>query len=134
MKTPNAKPAADQKTTASKMPVPDAVEQPDILMCILSYFGILALIPFFVKKDDPFISWHARQGVLLMIASFVGYLALFVLMMIPFVGILAFLLTMAFGVGVIAISIMCIVQACQGNKWPIPVLSGFLGIVGSSKS
>ena len=38
---------------------------PHPAFCVLSYFGLLALVPFFVKKNDPFLRWHASQGLLL---------------------------------------------------------------------
>ncbi len=39
----------------------------DKLMAVLSYLGFLALIPFFVRKDDKFIMFHAKQGLNLLI-------------------------------------------------------------------
>ena len=39
------------------------------VMAILSYFGILVLIPIFAAKDDAFARYHANQGLVLLIAS-----------------------------------------------------------------
>lgn len=36
-------------------------------MAILSYIGILVLIPFFAAKDSKFAQFHARQGITLAI-------------------------------------------------------------------
>ena len=105
----------------------DSAGSPDILMCILSYLGVFALIPFFVKKDDPFISWHARQGVLMMIVWFALFAVLFVLSLIPVIRLITLPLYVLLGLGMIGLSIYCIVQAYQGNKWPIPVLNQFMG-------
>lgn len=110
-----------------------STSSPDMLMCVLSYLGILALVPFFVKKDDPFISWHARQGVLLFVVCFIAYLVLFVFSLVPFFGLLTLPLYLLLFVAIVAVSIYCIVQACQGKKWPIPILSQFLDKVPSPK-
>lgn len=128
MATPPKQPAPAAPRPAGKdTPQAPTANQPDVLMCILSYFGIFSLIPFFIKKDDPYISWHARQGLLLAITCLAAYVALFVVSMIPGIGMIAFLLYGVFGLGVIGISIWCMIQACQGNRWPIPVLSSFMG-------
>jgi uncharacterized membrane protein len=105
------------------------ISPPNIGMCVLSYLGLFSLIPYFVKKDDPFISWHAKQGLLIATVSIVTYFLLFVLSMIPFIGTIAMILNMLFGLTVLAVSLMCIVQACGGKRWAVPVLSQFLGEV-----
>jgi uncharacterized membrane protein len=39
------------------------------MMAILSYLGILCLIPFLVFKDNDFVQYHAKQGLTLFIAE-----------------------------------------------------------------
>lgn len=48
--------------------VPKKVED-NKLMGILSYIGVLCLIPLLTKKDDEFVFFHAKQGVVLFIAE-----------------------------------------------------------------
>ncbi len=105
------------------------LDKPSIGMCILSYFGLFSLIPYFIKKDDPFISWHAKQGLLITAVCFVAYFLLFVLSLIPMIGPIAVFLNMAFGLTVLGVSVYCIVQACSGKRWAVPFLSQFLGKV-----
>src|SRR3954454_18875802 len=38
------------------------------IMLVLSYLGILALIPLLVKKDDKEVQWHAKNGLGLTVA------------------------------------------------------------------
>ncbi len=109
------------------------INNPNIGMCILSYLGLFSLIPYIMKKDDPFISWHAKQGLLIAAVSIVTYFLLFVLSMVPLVGTIAMLLNALFGLSVLAISVFCIVQACSGKRWAVPVLSQFLGKVPDAK-
>src|SRR5437016_12016835 len=41
------------------------------IFLVLSYLGILCLIPLLAKKDDPEIQWHAKNGLALFIAELV---------------------------------------------------------------
>jgi uncharacterized membrane protein len=38
-------------------------------LCILCYFGILFLIPLFLRKDSPYVRFHCNQGLLLMLTA-----------------------------------------------------------------
>ena len=49
------------------------------LMVILSYLGLLALIPYLTKKEDPDIHWHAKNGVGLLILDVVIMVAWWVI-------------------------------------------------------
>ena len=39
------------------------------LMGVLAYLGILIIIPFLMAKDDPFVKFHIKQGLLLVIVE-----------------------------------------------------------------
>lgn len=41
------------------------------LMAVLAYLGILILIPFLMSKDDPFVKFHIRQGLVLVIIELI---------------------------------------------------------------
>lgn len=45
------------------------------VMAALSYLGLLILIPFFVKKEDPFVRYHLKQGVVLLVPELIVYVA-----------------------------------------------------------
>lgn len=99
------------------------------LMIVLSYLGLLALIPYFTKKDDPEVQWHAKNGVGLLIFDFVFIIALWVL------GIVAANLPFGCGTGIIincilplaliALHVYCIIQAVGGKRPRIPVITDF---------
>ena len=38
-------------------------------MIVLSYLWILALVPLLVEKDDKEVQWHAKHGIVLMVAE-----------------------------------------------------------------
>lgn len=41
------------------------------LMGVLAYLGILIIIPFFVAKDNPFVKFHIRQGLVLVVVEII---------------------------------------------------------------
>jgi len=80
----------------------------------LSYLSILSLIMLLTKKDDDFVVFHARQGFVLFIISLLG--------VVPGVGWIAFL-------GAVALSIVGMVKAAQGDKYEIPLIGKVAGRV-----
>jgi uncharacterized membrane protein len=104
------------------------------LMALLSYIGILALIPYFAEKENKYVRFHAIQGLNLLIinlvvsaASFVVAIVATVLFIIPIIGwILGFLLYLVIGlvpVGLFVISILGIVYSLQGNAKELPIVN-----------
>ena len=90
--------------------------QKNTLMAILAYIGILIIIPFLVAKGDPFVKFHIKQGLILVIVE---------------------LLTSAFGMSmmwtsysavaiinavVFVLSVFGIVYAIQGKEKKIPLV------------
>ena len=103
-------------------------------MALLSYIGILALIPYFAEKENKYVRFHAIQGLNLLIinlvvsaASFVVAIVATVLFIIPIIGwILGFLLYLVIGlvpVGLLVISILGVVYSLQGNAKELPIVN-----------
>ena len=88
------------------------------LMGVLSYLGILVLVPWLTKKDDPFVKSHVKQGLMLLIVSAVVWFVGMFLFWVPMMWFLTSVLWFA----VFIIAIMGIVKAAQGQTWEIPVL------------
>ncbi len=105
---------------------PSANNQNSTVMCILSYFGIFALIPYFTQKENAYINWHSRQGLLITAVAIVVSFALGVLSMMPAIGWIAGLASSLFSLAVLALCVFCMVQACSGRKWAVPGISAFL--------
>lgn len=100
------------------------------IMIVLSYLGILALIPYFMKKDDPDqeVRWHSKNGMGLFVAELVVWAVVFVLGMV--------LRNSAIGCGLaalncimwlvfFAISIVCIIKGINGQRFRIPGITDF---------
>ncbi|MBZ9578021.1 DUF4870 domain-containing protein [Patescibacteria group bacterium] len=90
------------------------------LIAVLSYLGILFLIPLLVVKDNRFVQFHAKQGLVLFIAE----IATVVIAWIPILGWIAgFILWIVWFV----FSIMGIVNVLGGKKTPLPMIGKFAG-------
>ena len=105
----------NQVPTGGQTPSPTDVTgvERHTLVAALSYLGILVVVPlFFVDKNDPFVKFHAKQGLVILI----GYiLAVVGLGWIPVVGNLVWLVL---GIA----SIAGLIQSLQGKWWKIPVV------------
>ena len=96
------------------------------LMGILSYIGILCLIPYFAEKNNKFVVYHAKQGlnlfILEVIASFAVRALSVVLLFLFFIGGL-----IAFAVSLLsfALSIIGIINVCNGKARELPIINKF---------
>lgn len=96
-------------------------------MSILSYIGILALIPYFAEKNNQYVRYHAVQGLNLFLLNIIYSVAYSILTMIlAFIPVVGWILVMLLGLlsyGFLALSIIGIVYACQDKAKEIPVVN-----------
>ena len=64
------------------------------IFAVIGYLGILCLIPLLFKKDNKFALFHGKQGLVL----FLGWIAVGIVMMIPVLGLIAFLCFFIIGI------------------------------------
>lgn len=96
------------------------------VMGILSYIGILALIPYFAEKDNKYVVYHAKQGLNLFICELICGIALSILnSLIWRIWIISSLLETAYGLVAFVLSIMGIVNVCNGKAKELPVINKF---------
>lgn len=103
------------------------------LMAVLSYFGILVLIPLFAAKNSPFARFHANQGVILFIIEFIYGILQFILWLIilftvgfdSWVYTIYNLITTVISLGLFVFAILGIVNAAQGKAKTLPLIGGF---------
>ncbi|MBR6133689.1 MAG: DUF4870 domain-containing protein [Bacilli bacterium] len=100
---------------------PNVAAKPDTLMCILSYFGILALIPYLSKKDDDFIQFHAKQGLNIFIIEIIASFGIGFISGLTGLSILS-LASTAVSVFALALDIMGIVAATKGERKVLPLM------------
>lgn len=86
--------------------------QPNTGMAILSYIGILVLIPLLTEsKNDPFVKFHIKQGLVTLVFWVLGS----VLFWIPIFGWLLWVV-------VLVLTIMGIANAAGGKMKELPLI------------
>jgi uncharacterized membrane protein len=103
------------------------------IMVVLSYLWLLALVPLLVEKNDREVQWHAKHGIVLMVAEIVLWIVLFIVQMvighIPVLGCLVAIIGLLVGfvlwIGVIVVHIMCIVKGVNGQRFIVPYISQY---------
>ena len=86
------------------------------IWAILAYLGILCLLPLLLKKENKFVLYHAKQGLVL----FIGELIAIFINIIPIIGqIICTLSFLIFGL----YSIVGIIQTLMGKYWKAPIIS-----------
>jgi len=89
------------------------------LMGILSYLGILVIIPFLMAKENPFVKFHIKQGLVLVAIQLLVWLLsetfLFKIdSLVPFVQIVLFIL-----------SVIGIVNVLKKRERELPFVGSF---------
>lgn len=95
-------------------------------MLVLSYLGLLALIPFLVEKNDTEVQWHAKNGLVISAAFIIALIGLSILSMIPLLGLLFMLVLFFVWLAWLVVSILGIVKALNGQRFTLPGLAGFI--------
>lgn len=100
------------------------------LMLVLSYLGVLALIPYLVEQKDPEVRWHSRHGLVWLVAEVVLGIALAIVGAIltaiaPPVGCVFNLIWLAYFVGLLVLHVMGMVKALNGERLIIPNVSQY---------
>ena len=95
-------------------------------MLVLSYLGLRALVPLLTEKDDKEVQWHAKHGLVLLVAEVLAWVVYFVLSMIPGVGCVIMVLAPVIWLIFVVLRIICIVKGVKGQRQLIPGLSDFV--------
>lgn len=100
------------------------------VLLVLAYLPPFAVVPLLIEKDDPEIHWHAKHGIVLMVAEMLVLLGLFV------VSLLFGLLTAGIGCGLLVLlpipwlgflvlHIVAVVKGFNGKRLVIPFISEY---------
>ncbi len=100
-----------------------------ILFSILSYIGILWLIPLLVEKNDKVVRFHVNQGIVLFIFDIIGSIAVGILsaifVFIPVISFLVVVIASLFGILCFVLMIIGIVNAANKSEKPLPIIGKF---------
>lgn len=101
---------------------------------VISYLYLLVIVPLIVAKDDAFVKFHAKQGLVLLIFEMIPYVFSMILaqlyFIMPFslyisiVGILG-LVSNGFRIATVVFIIVGIMNAQSGKQNELPLIGGF---------
>lgn len=97
-------------------PPKELVREQDKIMLVLSYLGLLALVPLLTVNDSEYVKWHAKNGLVLGVG---GSIVLMIMARIPII----WMITCLAGPALIVVNIMGIVKALNGERWRVPFVS-----------
>jgi len=110
----------EQETKTPETNTPKKDDSNDKIMGVISYIGILWIVPLLAAKDSKFAMYHANQGLVLFLFSvLVGFAG----SLIPIIG--WFLLLPIGSIFVLVLAIMGIINALNGKMKPLPLIGGF---------
>ncbi len=118
-------PAAPPPPEPPAAPPTASAGGPNTVMIVLSYLWILALVPLLVEKDDKEVQWHAKHGLVLLAAEILFWIAMTILLQVPFLGILGCLVGPLLWLVFLAIHVICIVKGVGGDRFIIPGVSQY---------
>ncbi len=112
------------------LPPTEIVSDNRSIMIVLSYLGLLALIPLLVDKDDKEVQWHAKHGLVLAVVEVAVMIGLMVIGGIlgaisGGLGCIFGLLWPVFMLVILVVHILCIVKGLNGQRFLIPGISEY---------
>lgn len=97
------------------------------IMIVLSYLWLLALVPLLVEKTDREVQWHAKHGIVLMVAEIILWIGITIITIFlgTVLGCFASFLTLFLWLGILILHVMCIVKGVNGQRLIIPGISEY---------
>jgi hypothetical protein len=100
------------------------------VMIVLAYLWPLALVPLLLDKGDPEVQWHAKHGIVLMLAELVllfAYIMITSLVSLATFGLGCILgMFVVFGwIGVLALHVAAIFKGVNGGRLIVPHVSTY---------
>ena len=121
----NEKQRAENQTSSTQPqsePITPQLADKDnnLLMGVLCYLGPLVIIPYMTTKDQPFVKYHIKQGVVLVAAEVIIYIIGSMITLGIFIPI-----AMILNLGALVLTIIGIVNVLQKKESPLPLLGQF---------
>ncbi len=88
----------------------------------LSYLGILLIIPILVQKDNPYTTFHVKQGLVLFIAEVIMSFIQIFISAVPVIG--WFIIAVVWLI-LAALMVIGIVNAVKGRESKLPLIGDF---------
>jgi uncharacterized membrane protein len=102
--------------------VPAPAHQKNTLMAILAYVGPLVIVSYLVAKDDPFVKFHIKQGLVLFVIEVVLWVLMDmfywqIYMLWPLIDLI--------DLAILVFAVMGIVNAAQGKEVQLPIIGSW---------
>jgi uncharacterized membrane protein len=104
-------------TAPSHSPASNEVSD-DKVFAAMSYLWFLCLLPLLLKRNRPFVQFHAKQGFLLFVCEVA-------IAMIAWIPVLGWLVGFVGWIAAVVLSILGLVAALSGREWEMPVLGQY---------
>ncbi len=88
------------------------------MIAILSYLGILLIIPLMTSRNDDFVKYHVKQGIVLLVTA----VAISLIAWFPIIGWIAGFFAW---IGCVILAIIGIINVVQGKKKQLPIIGQF---------
>lgn len=111
-----------ENTTVESQPAKENLNGTVKAMSALAYLWILFFLPLVVCPDSKFGRYHANQGLVLLLTTIVANVIGVILSLIPVVG---WILQLVLNVAMVVLMILGIVNACNGETKPLPIIGKF---------
>jgi uncharacterized membrane protein len=100
------------------------------VMIVLAYLWLLALVPLLVERQDAEIQWHAKHGIVLMVAELVllfAYILMTSVVSLASLGLggILVLLLMFVWVGILGLHVLAILRGANGGRLIVPGISTY---------
>src|ERR1700685_2768947 len=93
------------------------------LMAVFAYLWILILIPFLTEsKNEPFVKYHLKQGLALVIFEVIGWVVGWFLVYIPFIG---WLISTLWWLTALVLAIIGIMNVLNGREKELPLVGHY---------
>lgn len=115
------------ETPEEKAQETDAGEQNNKkLLTALGYVpcGLLFFLPLLLFSEDKSAKFHANQALVLLLTGVIGGAVFGILSVIPFLSIASYILSTVFGVLMLVLSVIGILNVARGEEKRLPVIGG----------
>jgi uncharacterized membrane protein len=93
------------------------------LMAVFAYLWILILIPFLTdSKKDPFVKYHLKQGLALIIFEIIGWVLGWFLIFIPIIGAL---ITWIWWLASLVLAIIGVINVLNSEEKELPLIGQY---------
>lgn len=89
-------------------------------MAMLAYFSVLVIVSYLAAKEDTFVKYHVKQGLVLFALEIAVWLVSHFVFFYPLWALLELV-----NLGILILAIVGIVNAAKGEEKPLPLVGHF---------